>query len=85
MEVFMLVLAALLAICLQIFLCKAQCNWCGLILPIITILYSVLMLLNIKALENQPSSHISYTFIATVIFLGIYFYCKRKKKQNDKK
>lgn len=73
---------------LQIFLSKKKSRWFGLILPIITLLYSVLMVLGIAAYDGMTGGEIfmliASTFlisnIPTIILLGIYFGCREKMK-----
>lgn len=82
-------------IVLQIFLSKRETKWLGLILPIITFLFSLLTPLNMMA----PTDGISFGFILqmflalllanipTIVLLAIYFACReklRRKKQLDK-
>lgn len=76
---------------LQIFLSKKKSKWLGLILPAITFLYSVLLLLNLAALEGMSGGEIfmlvASTFlisnIPTIILMVIYFACREKIKTND--
>ena len=54
-----LVLALLIGVIfLQIFLSKKKSKWFGLILPTITLLYSLLMVLNIAVFEGMTGGEI---------------------------
>ena len=84
-----LVLALLVGgIFLQIFLSKKKSKWFGLILPIITFLYSLLMVLGLAAYDGMTGGEIfmliASTFlisnIPTIVLLGIYFGCREKMK-----
>lgn len=73
---------------LQIFLSKKKSRWFGLILPIITLLYSLLMVLGIAVYNGMTGGEIfmliTSTFlisnIPTIVLLGIYFGCREKMK-----
>ncbi len=84
-----LVLALLVGgIFLQIFLSKKKSKWFGLILPIITFLYSLLMILSIAVFDGMTDGEIFILFastflisnIPTIVLLGIYFGCREKMK-----
>jgi fumarate reductase subunit D len=66
-------------------LSKGESKWAGLVLPIITFIFSLIYVLNIAATENvgQTIVLIITTFlltnIPTVILLSIYFSVKRRK------
>lgn len=84
-----LVLALLVGgILLQIFLSKKKSRWFGLILPVITFLYSLLMIFNIAVFHGMTGREIfmllASTFltsnIPTIVLLGIYFGCREKMK-----
>lgn len=84
-----LVLALLVGgIFLQIFLSKKKSKWFGLILPIITFLYSLLMIFNIAVFDGMTGGEIFILFastflisnIPTIVLLGIYFGCREKMK-----
>lgn len=73
---------------LQIFLSKKKSKWFGIILPIITFLYSLLMILNIVILDGMTGGEIFTLFastflisnISTIVLLGIYIGCREKMK-----
>jgi FtsH-binding integral membrane protein len=84
-----LVLALLIGVIfLQIFLSKKKSKWLGLILPTITLLYSLLMVLNIAVFDEMTGGEIFVLFastflisnIPTIVLLGIYFGCREKMK-----
>ena len=86
----MILLLGLLAgtILLQMFLSKRESKWPGLVLPAIAFLYSVLMVLNVTAMETARAviASVLSVFIMgnipTLILLAIYAACRsgRKKK-----
>lgn len=81
MKVLLLVLFIIAIICLQIYLSKKESKWPGLILPIISVLISIFLVLNISLFGNESSWQIIYTLcisvlitnIPTAVFLAIYF------------
>ena len=84
-----LVLALLVGgIFLQIFLSKKKNKWFGLILPIITFIYSLLMVFNIAVFNGMTGGEIFMTIastflisnIPTIVLLSIYFGCREKMK-----
>ena len=90
-----IILLVLLAgtVLLQIFLSKRESKWPGLVLPAITFLYSVLMVLNVSAMETAGAviaavlSVLITGNIPTLILLAIYFAChgkQRKKREMEK-
>lgn len=81
------------AILLQIFLSRRQSRWLGLILPALTLLYSLVMVLNVANTGDLASALLAMgiTFLLgnlpTLILLVIYAACRekyRKKKQMEK-
>ena len=87
-----IILLAILAaiIILQIYLSKRENKWCGLILPIISFLFALLIvLLNTMA----PATGIDMDFvinlvlafavynIPTVVFMVIYIVCRKQKNK----
>ena len=72
-------------ILLQMFLSKRESKWPGLVLPAITFLYSVLMVLNVTAMETTRAviAAVLSVFIMgnipTLILLAIYFVCREKR------
>ena len=79
-------------ILLQIFLSKRESRWPGLLLPLVTFLYSLVMALSAVAYNGGiPWGPILASLILgnipTVILLAIYFACRekfRKRSELDK-
>ena len=77
---------------LQVFLSKRESKWPGLILPLLTFLYSLLMACSAVAYNGEiPWGAILASLILgnipTVILLAIYFACRekfRKRSELDK-
>ena len=81
------------SVLLQIFLSKRESRWPGLVLPILTFLWSAVMLLNVASVGSaaEVATALAGTFlfsnIPTILYLAIYFSCREKrkrKKQIDK-
>ena len=76
-------------ILLQIFLSKRESKWPGLVLPAITFLYSVLMVLNVTAMESAGAAIAAVLSvliagnIPTLILLAIYFSCRSKVRRKS--
>jgi len=76
-------------ILLQIFLSKRESKWPGLVLPAITFLYSVLMVLNVTAMETARAviASVLSVFIMgnipTLILLAIYAACRGGQKKKS--
>jgi hypothetical protein len=77
---------------LQIFLSKKKSKWFGLILPIITFLYSLMMIFSIAAFDMMTgggelfvlfASTFLISNIPTIVLLGIYFGCREKMKMHS--
>lgn len=73
---------------LQIFLSKREAKWPGLLLPLLTFLYSLLMVLGVAAYDGQfPWGPILACLVTgnipTVILLAIYFACREKLKKKS--
>ena len=80
-------------ILLQISLSKRESKWPGLILPAITFLFSILMVLNVSAMENTRAVVMAILSvliggnIPTLILLAIYAACcsgQKKRAEMDK-
>lgn len=80
-------------ILLQIFLSRRQSRWPGLILPALTLLYSLVMVLNVANTGDLASALLAMgvTFLLgnlpTLILLVIYAACReqyRRKKQMER-
>lgn len=76
---------------LQICLSKKKSKWFGLILPIITFLYSLVMIFNIAILDGMTGGEIFILFgstfiisnIPTIVLLVIYFGCRENMKSRS--
>ena len=74
---------------LQIFLSKRESKWPGLVLPVITFLYSVLMVLNVTAMESAGTAIAAVLSvliagnIPTLILLAVYFTCRSKIRRKS--
>lgn len=67
---------------LQIFLCRRENKWLGLILPAISFLGSIVFLLQATELRAMMLSFLVPN-IGTVVYLLIYVGIRRKKKKNS--
>ncbi len=73
---------------LQVFLSKREGRWPGLILPLLTFLYSLLMVFNVQATgDGFPWGPVFASLmvgnIPTAILLAIYAACREKRRRND--
>ena len=75
---------------LQIFLSKSENKWYGLILPMITLLWSLVLVGNLVGFGETPLSLamklLSVFFlgnIPTIILLAIYFACRKGRKNKS--
>ena len=71
-----------LFILLQIFLCRKENKWLGLILPAISFLGSLVFLLQAINVRAMVLSFL-VSNIGTVVYLLIYAVIRRKKKKNS--
>ena len=67
---------------LQIFLCRRENKWLGLILPAISFLGSLVFLLQATEMRAMILSFL-VSNIGTVVYLLIYIGIRRKKKKNS--
>nr|WP_294583995.1 hypothetical protein [uncultured Anaerotignum sp.] len=67
---------------LQIFLCRRENKWLGLILPAISFLVSIVFLLQATEVRAMMLSFLVPN-IGTVVYLLIYVGIRRKKKKNS--
>ena len=67
---------------LQIFLCRKENKWLGLILPAISFLGSLVFLLQATEVRAMVLSFV-VSNIGTVVYLLIYVAIRRKKKKNS--
>ena len=71
-----------LFILLQIFLCRKENKWLGLILPAISFLGSLVFLLQVTEVRAMILSFL-VSNIGTVVYLLIYVGIRKKKKKNS--
>lgn len=78
------------AIALQVFLSKKESRWAGLVLPVLSFLFGLLIPLNmITPPEGVTAGFVVQMIlvwllgnIPTIIFLAIYFGCRGKRRRN---
>ncbi len=73
---------------LQIFLSKREAKWPGLVLPLLTFLYSLLLMFNVQAAGDgfpwgPVLSSLVLGNIPTVLLLAIYAACREKRRRNS--
>lgn len=73
-------------VCLQIFLSKRESRWPGLVLPLLTFLYALLMVLNIQD-TGSVSQNVLVIFVTllvgnipTLVLLAIYWAAREKRR-----
>ena len=77
---------------LQVFLSRRESKWPGLVLPLLTVLYSLLMVLSVGVYDGGfPWGSILASLVGgnipTLILVAIYFACRsglKKKSEMDK-
>lgn len=85
----LLLLLLLLAggILLQIFLSKRESKWPGLVLPVVTFLWSLVMVLSVAAYDGLVQAVAAILMvlilgnIPTAVLLAIYFACREKRRK----
>ena len=84
-----LLIVGIVCILLQIFLSRREEKWPGLILPVISFLWSLLYLFGLMSrgslLEDMLMALFTMllTNIPTFVLLAIYFACREKRKQRS--
>ncbi|WP_298031499.1 hypothetical protein [uncultured Dysosmobacter sp.] len=73
---------------LQIFFSKRESRWPGLVLPLLSFLYSLVLALNVTAVGGEFPwgpllASLALGNIPTVILLAIYAACREKRKKRD--
>lgn len=73
-------------VCSQIFLSKRESRWPGLVLPLLTFLYALLMVLNIRD-TGSVSQNVLTIFVTlllgnipTLVLLAIYWAAREKRR-----
>ena len=85
--VFLLFLAGV--VLLQIFLSRRESRWPGLVLPLISFLYALLLVLNAAHFVSMAHTVLTMVLvfvignIPTAVLLAIYFACRGKRKKRD--
>ncbi len=94
MRMMLLVLVFLLVflvggVCLQIFLSKRESRWPGLVLPLLTFLYALLMVLNVRDTGSVSQNVLTVLVtllvgnIPTLVLLAIYWAAREKRRVKD--
>jgi len=73
-------------VCLQIFLSKRESRWPGLVLPLLTFLYALLMVLNVRDTGSVSQNVLTVLTavlvgnIPTLVLLAIYWAAREKRR-----
>jgi len=76
-------------VCLQIFLSRRESRWPGLVLPLLTFLYSLLMVLNVRDTGSASQNVLTVLTallvgtIPTLVLLAIYWAAREKRRVRD--
>ena len=73
---------------LEIFLARRESKWPGLVLPVLTLLYSLAMACNVAAIgDSLPWGALLGTLVVgnipTVVLLAIYVACREKQRKRS--
>ena len=73
---------------LEIFLARRESKWPGLVLPVLTLLYSLAMACNVAAIgDSFPWGGLLGTLVVgnipTVVLLAIYVACREKQRKRS--
>ena len=73
---------------LEIFLARRESKWPGLVLPVLTLLYSLAMACNVAAIgDSFPWGALLGTLVVgnipTVVLLAIYVACREKQRKRS--
>lgn len=83
--VFLLVFGAG-GICLQIFLSRRESRWPGLVLPLLTVLYALLLVLNLRDTGSMSQNVLTVAVtllvgnIPTLVLLAVYWAAREKRR-----
>ena len=83
--VFLLVFGAG-GICLQIFLSRRESRWPGLVLPLLTVLYALLLVLNLRDTGSVSQNVLTVAVtllvgnIPTLVLLAVYWAAREKRR-----
>lgn len=86
--IFLAVIVGIIA--LQIFLSRQPRKWPGLVLPILSLLFSLIYLLNMTVPSEGPATGFAFQMVVVLLFaniptavlLAIYFACRGKSTRN---
>lgn len=76
-------------ILLQVFLSGRESRWLGLILPGVSFLWSLVYLLNLRAMESLLQTVLTVLLtvllsnIPTIVLLAVYFACRKRRRKKD--
>ncbi|QNL44704.1 hypothetical protein H8790_01215 [Oscillibacter hominis] len=76
-------------ILLQVFLSRRESRWLGLILPGVSFLWSLIYLLNLRAMESPLQTALMALLtmllsnIPTIVLLAVYFACRERRRKKD--
>lgn len=76
------VIVGVLLIVLQVFLSRAENRWLGIILPVLSFLFSLVFVVQASDGGATVKSFLVCN-VSTVLYLLIYFLMRRKKRRND--
>ena len=74
---------------LQVFLSKRESHWPGLVLPLISFLYALVLVLNAAYFVSMAHAVLTTVLVfvignlPTAVLLAIYFACREKRKKRD--
>ena len=74
---------------LQVFLSKRESRWPGLVLPLISFLYALVLVLNAAYFVSMAHAVLTTVLVfvignlPTAVLLAIYFACRGKRKKRD--
>lgn len=74
---------------LQVFLSKRESRWPGLVLPLISFLYALVLVLNAAYFVSMAHAVLTTVLVfvignlPTAVLLAIYFACREKRKKRD--
>lgn len=73
-------------ICLQIFLSRRESRWPGLVLPLLTVLYALLLVLNLRDTGSVSPNVLTVAVtllvgnIPTLVLLAVYWAAREKRR-----
>ena len=82
----LLLVFAVGGICLQIFLSRRESRWPGLVLPLLTVLYALLLVLNLRDTGSVSQNVLTVIVtllvgnIPTLVLLAVYWAAREKRR-----